>query len=216
LIQADQGVGPTLGALIIGIEPTFWFAGHVEAPKAFPSMPPPQAEPLGRFSPDGRWWFDGSAWRPTRSPDGLWRWNGQAWVPTQRRGLPRWAKVRRLVWLALLGLAPLLGLGSCATTAVLIVQASGGSGSCIFDPPPGDHFQAAVLNDTPSAVQVQGEQPDGQVMGVAPGSVNNALHAWCGETLRVWRAQRLLGCLDASSQDDPRAAPLRVSKVGAC
>jgi len=113
-------------------------------------------------------------------------------------------------------LAPLLGLGSCAATAVFVVQANGGAGSCTFDPPPGDHFQASVLNDTDSAVQVQGEQPDGQVVGVAPGSENNALNAWCGETLRVFRGHRLLGCLDASSQDDTQSAPLKISKVGHC
>jgi Flp pilus assembly pilin Flp len=31
------------------------------------------------FSPDGFWWWDGSAWKPALSEDRLWRWNGQAW-----------------------------------------------------------------------------------------------------------------------------------------
>src|SRR6478609_1111108 len=66
-------------------------------------MPPPLPEPASRFSPDGLWWFDGSAWRPTTSPDGHWRWNGQAWVPARRASLPRWVKVCRVVWLVLLG-----------------------------------------------------------------------------------------------------------------
>lgn len=66
-------------------------------------MPPPLPEPASRFSPDGLWWFDGSAWRPTTSPDGHWRWTGQAWVPARRASLPRWVKVCRVVWLVLLG-----------------------------------------------------------------------------------------------------------------
>lgn len=115
---------------------------------------------------------------------------------------------------AALVLASLIGLASCATTAVVVAAVA--SSPCAFDPPPGDHFQAAVLNDTAHTVQVRGEQPDPQEVGVAPDSVNNGLSAWCGESLRVFRGQHLLGCLDASSQDDTRAAPLRVSKVGAC
>ena len=34
----------------------------------------------GKFSDDGRWWWDGNAWKPAVSEDGLWRWNGQDWV----------------------------------------------------------------------------------------------------------------------------------------
>ncbi|HLQ62971.1 MAG TPA: hypothetical protein VK131_14015 [Candidatus Acidoferrales bacterium] len=36
-----------------------------------------------RYSPDGRWWWDGTEWRPALSPDGLWRWDGERWVPAQ-------------------------------------------------------------------------------------------------------------------------------------
>jgi Flp pilus assembly pilin Flp len=35
------------------------------------------------FSPDGFWWWDGSAWKPALSEDRLWRWNGQAWEPSR-------------------------------------------------------------------------------------------------------------------------------------
>ena len=33
-----------------------------------------------QFSPDGRWFWDGTAWQPAVSADGRWRWNGQTWV----------------------------------------------------------------------------------------------------------------------------------------
>jgi Flp pilus assembly pilin Flp len=36
-----------------------------------------------RFSADGFWWWDGSAWKPALSEDRLWRWNGQAWEPSR-------------------------------------------------------------------------------------------------------------------------------------
>jgi len=32
------------------------------------------------ISPDGRFWWDGSAWQPLFTPDGMFRWNGQAWT----------------------------------------------------------------------------------------------------------------------------------------
>ena len=35
------------------------------------------------FSPDGFWWWDGSAWKPALSEDRLWRWNGQSWEPSR-------------------------------------------------------------------------------------------------------------------------------------
>jgi Flp pilus assembly pilin Flp len=43
-----------------------------------------------RFSADGFWWWDGTAWKPALSEDRLWRWNGQAWqaahLPTHSSG----------------------------------------------------------------------------------------------------------------------------------
>jgi hypothetical protein len=33
-----------------------------------------------QLSPDGRWFWDGTAWQPALSPDGRWRWNGYSWV----------------------------------------------------------------------------------------------------------------------------------------
>jgi hypothetical protein len=47
--------------------------------------PRPPATPAGqtRFSADGYWWWDGSAWKPAMSEDRLWRWNGMAWEPAR-------------------------------------------------------------------------------------------------------------------------------------
>jgi hypothetical protein len=42
-----------------------------------------------QLSPDGSWWWDGTAWRPALSPDGRMRWTGQAWVSTAARGPSR-------------------------------------------------------------------------------------------------------------------------------
>ena len=36
-----------------------------------------------RFSADGFWWWDGSAWKPALSEDRLWRWNGKTWEPSR-------------------------------------------------------------------------------------------------------------------------------------
>jgi Flp pilus assembly pilin Flp len=44
-----------------------------------PATPPAQT----RFSADGFWWWDGSAWKPAYSEDRLWHWNGQAWEPAR-------------------------------------------------------------------------------------------------------------------------------------
>ena len=36
----------------------------------------------GRFSDDGKWWWDGRQWSATLSEDGRWRWDGEKWQPT--------------------------------------------------------------------------------------------------------------------------------------
>jgi hypothetical protein len=47
----------------------------------------PGQPPTGfRLSPDGNWWWDGTAWRSALSPDGRRRWNGYAWVGTAAEG----------------------------------------------------------------------------------------------------------------------------------
>jgi len=38
-----------------------------------------------QLSPDGNWWWDGSAWRSALSPDGQTRWNGYTWVAAGAR-----------------------------------------------------------------------------------------------------------------------------------
>ncbi len=38
-----------------------------------------------QFSPDGRWFWDGTNWQPAISSDGRWRWNGYTWVSTGYR-----------------------------------------------------------------------------------------------------------------------------------
>ncbi len=72
--------------------------GTPAAPGVAPSTPPPppSAEPGVQYSPDGRWWWDGSQWLPAPgppppapsvapgvqySPDGRWWWNGWQWTP---------------------------------------------------------------------------------------------------------------------------------------
>src|SRR5260370_17662136 len=45
--------------------------------------PGPAGALVGRYSPDGFWWWDGSSWKPAYSQDRLWHWNGQTWVPPQ-------------------------------------------------------------------------------------------------------------------------------------
>ena len=69
-----------------------------------------------RYSPDGRWWWDGSEWRPALSPDGLWRWDGERWVPAQASGAAA-APARR----GGSGAAITLGvLGGCAAVVALV------------------------------------------------------------------------------------------------
>jgi hypothetical protein len=81
--------------------------------------PPPEAQPapqpvaqLGRYSPDGFWWWDGAAWRPAYSQDRLWRWDGQAWVPAA--GPPPQSSSGA-------GLAIGLGVGLFVVVIVLVV-----------------------------------------------------------------------------------------------
>lgn len=38
------------------------------------------AQPQYQLSEDSKWWWDGSAWKTTRSADGSWRWDGLSWV----------------------------------------------------------------------------------------------------------------------------------------
>src|SRR3974390_980757 len=34
------------------------------------------------IAPDGRYWWNGTAWCPAVSESGSWRWDGAQWVPT--------------------------------------------------------------------------------------------------------------------------------------
>jgi hypothetical protein len=46
---------------------------------------------VGTLSPDGLWYWDGTAWQSALSSDGLWRWDGTAWLPTSRSSGRRYA-----------------------------------------------------------------------------------------------------------------------------
>jgi hypothetical protein len=82
----------------------------------------------GSLSPDGRWYWDGSAWQSAVSGDGYWRWTGSAWEPPGATGWPPWAKafspvrergtraVRSLV--ALIAAAALFSLGDLVAIAL--------------------------------------------------------------------------------------------------
>jgi len=59
----------------------------------------------GVFSADGRWWWDGAAWMPSRSPDGhSFKWTGSAWRKSTGR----------------LGTEALIGLGSALSFLELV------------------------------------------------------------------------------------------------
>ncbi len=69
----------------------------------------------GKFSDDGRWWWDGHEWQPTVSQDGRWRWNGQDWVPNWQADPPLGpARVVILIVYVTAGLLTLL-IGFLAT-----------------------------------------------------------------------------------------------------
>ena len=48
---------------------------------------------MPQLSPDGRWFWDGTTWRPALSPDGRWRWNGYSWVAVSRGLSAGWIAV---------------------------------------------------------------------------------------------------------------------------
>jgi hypothetical protein len=59
---------------------------------------------------DGRWWWDGDAWRSAFSPDGKYWWDGTVWrLRTERKPFvwPRWLLGAEAAWLAALFAAPL-------------------------------------------------------------------------------------------------------------
>lgn len=58
---------------------------------------------------DGRWWWDGAAWRAAFSPDGKYWWDGTVWrlrIDRRRFTWPRWLVGAEAVWLAALFVAP--------------------------------------------------------------------------------------------------------------
>lgn len=45
--------------------------------------PGPADASAGRFSDDGKWWWDDQQWHATLSEDGRWHWDGAKWQPTE-------------------------------------------------------------------------------------------------------------------------------------
>ena len=115
-------------------------------------------------------------------------------------------------------LAPLLGLAIWSLTLGAAFEVLGLDALCAFDPPPGDHFDVGVLNDTPAVVMVQPTALEDATIRLRPGARDDSLTGSCGAELRILTPQRrLLGCLDESPQDVPEPAPpLRVSQVQRC
>jgi hypothetical protein len=58
------------------------------------------------FSPDGRFWWDGQAWRPAISQDGRYRWTGTAWVPVRPVATvlrpTAWTRRLQVAWVAMM------------------------------------------------------------------------------------------------------------------
>jgi hypothetical protein len=48
--------------------------------------PSPTSEPMGQYSADGAYWWDGRTWLPI-SPDRRYYWTGAAWQPIESRGV---------------------------------------------------------------------------------------------------------------------------------
>ena len=83
------------------------------------------ANPPGRFSPDGQWWWDGSQWKPAVSPDHMWRWDGQRWVanaPMQVRQSGGGGGTTVAVVIAVLAIPGILVLVSVVVIVVLLTM----------------------------------------------------------------------------------------------
>jgi len=75
-----------------------------------------------QFSPDGRWFWDGTTWHPAVSPDGRWRWNGYSWVGTGGGLSTGWiaAIAGGVVVVLLAALAPVVLLFNAANNATRV------------------------------------------------------------------------------------------------
>ena len=92
-----------------------------------------------QFSPDGRWFWDGSSWQPAQSPDGRWRWNGYSWVAVGGGLSGGWIAVIA-VGVVIVLLAALVPLG------LLLYGAVNGSGGALQPSP-----ASASASPTPSS-----------------------------------------------------------------
>ena len=74
---------------------------------------------MPQLSPDGRWFWDGTTWRPALSPDGRWRWNGYSWVGVGRGLSAGWIAVIAggVVVVLLAVMLPVILLYTAATSA---------------------------------------------------------------------------------------------------
>jgi uncharacterized membrane protein len=84
-----------------------------------------------QLSPDGRWFWDGTQWRPAFSPDGRWRWDGRQWVPAgppvvrQWRYEPtEWTRRLQVIVLALMAVGVVVLVVSFPTVLLPAMQQS--------------------------------------------------------------------------------------------
>ena len=109
------------------------------------------------LSPDGWWFWDGTAWVPAVSPDGSWRWDGSAWVTND--GEPartRWPRiVRVLVTIFGVAFVTIVGVVFAGLFAIQEWEDKIGCGS--VDPTdPANYSVVSIRNDTRYPVVVSG------------------------------------------------------------
>ena len=73
---------------------------------------------MRQVSPDGRWFWDGTGWRPVYSSDGRWQWDGSQWVPARpiarewRYEPTAWTRWVQVIVLALMAIGTVFAVSS--------------------------------------------------------------------------------------------------------